>query len=237
VALRLKDFDAVTFDVYGTLIDWEPAIGAFLGKWAVRNSIAASEAELVKSFDKHRAQVQKDRPAHLYPEVLRRCLDRIAADFGTIASQADRDSFGLQPHEWPAFEDSHAGLKELQRHVKIGTLTNIDNASYRTSCKRMDIEFDVNVTAERVGAYKPDWPHFETGLADFKKMGIPLERILHVGQSPRADIVPANKLGLKCIWVNRPNRSLALGGEGSGGANPDLTVSTLSEMVAALQSE
>ena len=98
----------------------------------------------------------------------------------------------------------------------------------------MTVKFDIVVTAERVGAYKPSPEHFETALADLDAMGIARSRVLHVGQSLRADITPANKLGLKCVWINRPERLLGLSGEGAVEARPDLTVGSLAEMLEAI---
>lgn len=234
MTLRLSDFDAVTFDVYGTLIDWEPSIIAFLGDWATRDGVTAGDEDLLMAFDRARAEIQKIRPALLYPDVLRRCFARIAAEYGLTADDELREKFARSPHTWPAYADTHAGLSALQARAKIGALSNIDNASLKSSCRKMDIDFDIVITAERVGAYKPDWPHFNTGIADITALGIPRERILHVGQSLRADITPANKLGLKCAWIHRPGRLLGLSGEGAAEARPDLTVSTLAELVAAI---
>jgi 2-haloacid dehalogenase len=234
MTLRLSDFDALTFDVYGTLIDWEPGIVSFLEKWAERHSVSAPGRDLLMAFDRARAEIQKERPAHLYPEILRRCFDRIAKEFGVKAEASERDGFVSAPHRWPPYPDSHASLKALQARAKIGALTNIDEASFAITCRKLDFTFDVVVTAERVGAYKPDWPHFNTGIADLAKLGIPPARILHVGQSLRADVTPANKLGLKCAWVNRGDRLLGLSGEGAAEAKPDLTVSSMQELVDAL---
>jgi 2-haloacid dehalogenase len=234
MTLRISDFDAVTFDVYGTLIDWEPAIVAFLRQWSRRHGIDQKDTDLLMAFDRARADIQRQRPAHLYPEVLRRCFDRLCREFGVEASDGEREAFAAGPHTWPAYQDSHAGLASLQSRLKIGALSNIDNSSFESSCRHLNIVFDVVVTAERVGAYKPDWPHFHTALADLEAFGIPPARILHVGQSLRADITPANKLGLKCVWINRPGRFLGLSGEGAVEAKPDLIVATLSELVAAI---
>jgi 2-haloacid dehalogenase len=234
MSLRLSDFDAVTFDVYGTLIDWEPSIIAFLRRWAERNGVSAKGEELLMAFDRARAEIQKERPAHLYPDVLRRCFDRISREFGTAVDERERETFAAAPHTWPAYKDSLAGLKVLQARAKVGALSNIDNASFLSSCEKLGFTFDLVVTAERVGAYKPDWPHFNTAIADLAALGIPRERILHVGQSLRADVTPANKLGLKCAWINRPGRALGLSGEGAAEARPDLTVSSLAELVAAI---
>ncbi|OYR26001.1 HAD-IA family hydrolase [Brucella lupini] len=232
--LRLSDFDAVTFDVYGTLIDWEPSIVAFLSEWAGEVGVKASGEDLIMSFDRARAEIQKERPAHLYPEVLRRCFDRISGEFGVAVDAARREAFSKTPHQWPAYSDTSAGLKALQARARIGALSNIDNASLASSCKNMDIEFDIVVTAERVGAYKPSWEHFNAAIAELEGMGIPRERILHVGQSLRADITPANKLGLKSAWINRPQRLLGLSGEGAAEARPDLTVESLAELLKAI---
>ncbi|CAM3647076.1 Phosphoglycolate phosphatase [Bordetella sputigena] len=234
MTLRLSDFDAITFDVYGTLIDWEPSITAFLRGWAEENDIDADDEALVMAFDRARAEIQKERPAHLYPEVLSRCFDRICAEYAVAANPDRRRQFAASPHTWPAYADSHDGLMRLQRSARIGAFSNIDQASLNTSCQRLDFRFDLVVTAQRVGAYKPDWPHFDIGIGDLGRLGIPRERILHVGQSLRADITPANKLGLRCAWVNRPGRLLGLSGEGAAEARPDLTVSSLAELVAAL---
>lgn len=229
--LCLSDFDAVTFDVYGTLIDWEPSIIAFLSEWAAQARVKAGGKDLIMSFDRARAEIQKERPAHLYPEILRRCFDRISSDFRVPIDTACREAFSRTPHQWPVYADASAGLKALQARVKIGALSNIDNASFASSCKKLDIQFDIVVTAERVGAYKPSWEHFNTALTDLEAMGIPRERVLHAGQSLRADIAPANRLGLTCIWINRPERVLGLSGEGAEEARPDLTVTSLAELL------
>lgn len=234
MSIRLADFDAVTFDVYGTLIDWEPAIISLLKGWSERRRVVASEQDLLMAFDRARADIQKERPAHLYPDVLRRCFDCISNEFAAEVDPEARETFASSPHQWPAYVDSHAGLVQLQARAQIGALSNIDNASLSSSCKKLDIMFDLVVTAERVGAYKPDWPHFNTAIDELKARGIARERILHVGQSLRADITPANKLGLKCVWINRPNRALGSSGEGAAEARPDLTVASLAELVATI---
>lgn len=232
--LRLADFDAVTFDVYGTLIDWEPAIIQLLGDWAVAQGINAEGKELLMAFDRARAEIQKERPAHLYPEILRRCFSRICAEYSVPIDPVTREAFAATPHSWPSYPDSRDGLLALQAQAKIGALSNIDESSLCSSCAKLDFTFDLVVTAERVGAYKPDWPHFDTALAELAAQGIPRARILHVGQSLRADVTPANRLGLKSAWINRPNRLLGLYGEGAAEARPDLTVSSLTELVEVI---
>jgi 2-haloacid dehalogenase len=232
--LALSNFDAVTFDVYGTLIDWEPAIIAFLSDWARRNSLFTPGEELLMAFDRARTVIQTERPAHLYPDILRRCFDRICSEHGVEPDVATREAFAESPKTWPAYPDSHDGLVALQAQAKIGALSNIDNASLQASSNILGITFDLLVTAERVGAYKPDVPHFDTALTDLAAQGIRRERILHVGQSLRADVVPANRLGLASVWVHRPGRVMGL--SGAPDAKPDLTVSSLAELVELIGS-
>lgn len=232
--LRLSDFDAVTFDVNGTLIDWEPTISGFLLNWASRRDIAASGTDLIMSFDRARAAIQKERPAHLYPDVLRKCFDRISADYGVAVDPDDRQAFAATRLLWPAYTDAHEGLVQLQARAKIGAISNNDNASLAASASKLGITFDVVVTAERAGAYKPSPEPFEAALSDLNALGIPPARVLHVGQSLRADVTPANKLGLKCVWINRGDRLLGLSGEGAAEARPDLSVTSLAEMLRAI---
>lgn len=234
MTIKLSDFDAVTFDVYGTLIDWEPAIIGFLHGWARRNGLTAADQDLLMAFDRARADIQTERPAHLYPEVLRRCFDRLSGEFGVAVDVAERERFARAPHDWPAYADAHAGLVALARQAKVAALSNIDEASLASSCRKLDFRFDLIVTAERVGAYKPDTPHFHAAIAALGAIGIGRDRILHVGQSLRADIAPANRLGLTCAWINRPGRALGLSGEGAADAKPVLTASSLAELVAVI---
>ena len=164
--VRLDDFDAITFDVYGTLIDWEPSIIAFLANWAERYAIRTGGQDLLMAFDRARAEIQQAPPAHMYSEVLRRCFDRISADFKVPVDADQKAEFSRTPQSWLPYPDTSAGLKALQARAKIGALSNIDEASLVSSCTHMDFRFDLVITAERVGAYKPDAPHFTTAIAE-----------------------------------------------------------------------
>lgn len=232
--MKLSDFDAFTFDVYGTLIDWEPSIAAFLERWAKANGLTASSADLIDVYDTIRGPLQQERPGDLYPDILRGAFERLCRHYGVAVDMVLREELAAAPGTWPPFADTSAALKRLQAHGKLCALSNIDEASLAASCRKMDIQFDVAVTAERVRAYKPDLAHFHTALADLAALGIARDRILHVAQSLRADIVPANKLGLRCAWVHRPRGRLGLKGPGTEGAAPDLTVESLTALVAQL---
>ena len=232
--LSLTDFDAVTFDVYGTLIDWEPGIIDFLRAGLTKRPFPGQRRTCLWRSTGRVRRFRRGVPHIFIPKCYAAASSAFRRSSVFALDAAEREAFAATPHQWPAYPDSHVGLKALQAHVRVGALSNIDNASLESSCRKLDFRFDVTVTAERVGAYKPDMPHFQTGIADLVALGISHERILHVGQSLRADITPANRLGLKCAWINRPGRLLGLSGDGAEQAKPDLTVSSLQELVTAI---
>ena len=231
--LQAGDFDAVTFDVFGTLLDWEPEIVAFFADWLARHGVSAGPADLLDRYDRLRRPLQARRPALPYPEVLRQSFDAMAAELGVPADPDLRTAFGRIAEAHRPFADSAPALARLRsRGFLLGALSNIDEASLALAAAPLGVTFDVVVTAERVGAYKPDPAHFRAALDDLAARGVARGRVLHVAQSLRADIVPARRLGLRTVWVNRPGSRL--GRAGAEGARPDHEVSSLAELAEAL---
>lgn len=234
--LRAADYDALTFDINGTVLDWEPEIAGFLTRWAADAGVAMTREEALHLFDRVRQPLQEQRPALAYPEALKRALDAVAAEYGRQAGAGDREAFGQIAASHKPFPDSVAALADLRATgFRLGALSNIDEASFAGVTEAAGLRFDVAVTAERAGAYKPDHAHFKTALADLQAMGIPAGRVLHVAQSRRADIVPANALGLTCVWVDRPGHVFGRAGKGAETAKPDYTVNSLAELVALFE--
>lgn len=227
-----SDFDAVTFDVYGTLLDWEPDIAALLGRWAKDNNVNAAPETLLDLYDTLRRPLQDQRPALAYPEILARSLGAVAAQFDKSPSAEERQVFSESATSHPPFPDSADALRALKdKGFILGALSNIDNASFEKAMRKAGLAFDIVVTAERVGAYKPDHAHFRTALADLAARGIDKSRVLHVAQSRRADIVPANALGLRSVWVNRSGHLFGRTGDGAEKARPDWEVASMAELV------
>jgi len=201
--MNLTDFDALAFDCYGTLIDWESGIFNALEAWARPHGIEAGRDELLALFAGFESAREAARPARLYPDLLAQVLGDIAAHYGTTASAAEAAAFGASVKDWPAFPDSARALAYLKRHYKLVIVSNVDRASFRHSNDKLGVAFDAIVTAEDVGAYKPDRPHFDRALAALAAMGVPKEKVLHTAQSLTHDHVPAKALGLTTLWVNR----------------------------------
>ncbi len=227
------DYDAITFDVYGTLIDWEPTILDTLEGWAARNGVTATRDALLDAFDRARAHYQSLSPCRDYPRILRSAFAYIADEYGVVADPAEQRAFGGSVGDWPAYEDSTAALPRLKGHFTLGAYTNMDDASFAKSHARLGDCFEVIVTAERAQAYKPALRHFVLGLTDLAARDIPPERVLHVAQSLRADVRPANLLGQDVIWINRTGRGLGHTGFGAELAEPMASFTSMKEFVDA----
>jgi 2-haloacid dehalogenase len=226
-------YDAITFDVYGTLIDWEPSILDTLAGWAEAAGRGVTRAQLLDSFDRARAHYQALSPAPAYLEVLRSAYAYIANEFGLPIDKDAQAAFGNSVPSWKPYSDTLAALARLKRDYVLGALTNMDNASFAATHQRLEDAFEVIVTAERSGAYKPSLRHFVLGLTDLAARAIPPQRVLHVAQSLRADVRPANLLGLDIVWINRPERGLGHHGFGAELAVPMATFPSMAAFVEA----
>ena len=229
-------FDAVSFDVYGTILNWEPEIATFLQDWARNAGLDVTLPQLLETYDRLRQPLQDERPALRYPEVLMRTLDAMADAYEIDLAPERRKTFGGIAATHRPFDDSVQALDDLRAMgFKLAALSNVDEQSFDLVTSRAGISFDVVVTAERVGAYKPDHAHFWAALSDLRAMGIPMTRVLHVAQSRRADIVVANAIGLTSVWVNRPGHMFGRVGRGAEEAKPDYEVDSLAGVVKQLE--
>lgn len=209
--LDFSRFDALSFDCYGTLIDWEAGITAALRPWWERAGAALNDDDLLAAFSEIESVEQQAHPAP-YPEVLARVMRRLGERFGIPVSDDEAAAFGASVGSWPAFPDSPEALARLARRYRLIILSNVDRASFARSNERLGVTFDSIVTAEDVGSYKPDRRNFEALLRAAAGLGVPQERLLHVAQSLFHDHVPAKAIGLSTVWIDRRS--------GEGGATP-----------------
>ena len=212
--------DALTFDCYGTLIDWEAGILAGLRRVLARHGVAATDDELLEAYARAEADLEAG-PYRRYREVLGEGLRRVAHGQGVEATADEISEFGGSVGEWPAFPDSAAALGRLAKRFRLGVITNCDDDLFARSNRRLAVDFDWVVTAEQVVAYKPDPRNFEVALA---RIGLPRERILHVAQSLFHDHVPARRLGLATAWIDRRRGRAGFGATPPAEATPELVV-------------
>jgi 2-haloacid dehalogenase len=230
--LDLSAFDALSFDCYGTLIDWEAGIRSHLGAWALRHEVAATGDALIEAFGAAETQVELDDPALLYPQVLARTLRSIASRYEASVSEEEAEAFGASVPEWPAFPDSPDALAALGERYRLIILSNVDRASFAGSNRRLGVTFDAVVTAQDVGSYKPDARNFDALLAKAAEMGVRPGRLLHVAQSLYHDHVPAKRAGLPTVWVDRRRGHDGWGATPppQGDVVPDLVVGSMAEL-------
>jgi 2-haloacid dehalogenase len=201
--VNLRDFDALSFDCYGTLIDWEAGIAAVLGPWAREHGMGLDDEGLLTAYAGHEARAELDHPGEAYPDILARSFVATGAGLGVPVSAAEAQLLAVSVPDWPAFPDSHEALTSLAETFKLIILSNVDRGSFAASNVRLGVKFDAVVTAQDVGSYKPSYRNFEALLAKAREVGVGEGRLLHVAQSLFHDHVPAKELGLPTVWINR----------------------------------
>jgi 2-haloacid dehalogenase len=219
-ALDFDRFDVLTFDCYGTLIDWEAGILAALRAPLGAHGVAESDDDVLAAFARHEAEIEAG-PYRRYRDVLGEVLAAMVGHFGAEASAEERATFGGSVADWPAFPDSAAALAALHERFKLGVITNCDDDLFAASQRKLGVEFDYLVTAQQAKRYKPNPRGFELM---FERVGLPPARILHVAQSLYHDHVPAKRLGLSTVWVNRRAGKPGSGATPPAEATPDLVV-------------
>ena len=212
-------FEALTFDCYGTLIDWETGILAGLRRALGGLAVQPSDDELLERFGRAEAAAEAG-PYLRYREVLGRCLREVCRPDGVEPSEEGAAAFGGSVVDWPAFPDAATALARLKTRFRLGVITNCDDDLFAGSAARLGIEFDWIVTAQSIGSYKPDPRNF---IVAFERMGLLQERILHVAQSLFHDHVPAKRLGLSTVWIDRRHGRPGPGATPPADASPDAT--------------
>jgi putative hydrolase of the HAD superfamily len=196
-------YRALSFDCYGTLIDWETGIGAVLAPWAREQGLDTSDEELLLAYADNEAAVERETPAALYPDVLATAFRRTGEQLGAPVSDAWARRLGDSVPDWPAFPDSADALARLARHYELIILSNVHRAGFAGSNERLRGDFAAIITAEDVGAYKPAENHFRALDATLPRLGVERRALLHVAQSLFHDHVPARREGLPSVWINR----------------------------------
>ena len=201
--MDLTRFDALSFDCYGTLIDWEAGIAAVLRPWAVEAGLDRSDEDLLLAYAEHEAAVERETPTARYPAVLAAAFRRTGEAVGAPVSDEWARRLGRSVPDWPAFPDSAEALARLARRYALIIVSNVDRAGFAASNLRLRGDFAAIITAEDVGAYKPAEPHFRALDAALRDLDIDRGALLHVAQSLFHDHVAAKREGLPSVWIDR----------------------------------
>ncbi|MDT0443482.1 HAD-IA family hydrolase [Streptomyces johnsoniae] len=203
MSLDLTAFRVLSFDCYGTLIDWEQGISAVLAAWAREQGLGQGPETLLETYAGHEAAVMREYPTWRYPEVLAEAFTRTGSSLGTEVGREWAERLGGSVPDWPAFPDSADALARLRRHYDLVIVSNVHRDGFAGSNARLRGDFTRIITAEDVGAYKPADPHFEELDAALESLGHGRGQLLHVAQSLFHDHVPARRRGLASVWINR----------------------------------
>src|ERR671933_1545054 len=201
--LDLTKYQALSFDCYGTLIDWEAGIAAVLAPWAREQGLDLSNEDLLLAYADNEAAVERETPTALYPDVLATAFRRTGGRLQRPVSDEWAQRLGNSVPDWPAFPDSADALARLAKHYQLIILSNVHRDGFAGSNQRLRGQFAAVITAEDVGAYKPAENHFRALDATLPTLGVDRRGLLHVAQSLFHDHVPAWRQGLSSVWINR----------------------------------
>jgi 2-haloacid dehalogenase len=223
--------EVLTFDCYGTLIDWETGILSALRPVLRVHSVDVSDAQVLEQFAQLESTLESGdyRP---YREILKEVMIGLGRTFEFEPTPIELNSLATSVVEWPAFADSSAALHALKKRFKLGIISNIDDDLFAASNRRLGVTFDWVITAQQVHSYKPSTLNFEVAL---ERIGVPQDHLVHVAQSLFHDHVPAKSLGLTTVWVNRRAGKSGPGATPPANAQPDLEVPDLRTLASMLE--
>jgi 2-haloacid dehalogenase len=219
-------FEVLTFDCYGTLIDWEKGILEAVRDVFARHGVAASDEAILETYAELEAKYEQGDYLR-YRIVLRLVMTEMSLRFKFDAAPAELDCLSRSIGDWEPFPDTADALRRLAGKYKLAVISNVDDELFAMTAKRLGVGFDWVTTAERVRAYKPSLEMFEEAL---RLIGAPRERVLHVAQSVYHDIVPARSLGIAAVWVNRRAGRKGAGATPRAEAAADLEVHDLASL-------
>ncbi|MBE9193100.1 haloacid dehalogenase type II [Gloeocapsopsis crepidinum LEGE 06123] len=221
--INFNDYQALTFDCYGTLIDWESGILGVMKPILSAHGVEVDDREIIKYYSEFEPAIQQNGYIK-YREVLKKVVQKFGDRFDFVPTTTEIESLPESLQNWQPFPDTIKALQFLQQKYKLVIISNVDDDLFATTAKHLKVEFNEIITAEQAKSYKPSLNNFKLA---FSRIGIPQEQILHVAASLYHDIVPARSLGLTTVWVNR-------NAEASSNL-PDLEVPDLRSLVSLIE--
>ena len=231
--LDFTRFEILTFDCYGTLIDWEAGLLPALHRILSAHGKDIDDATLLKLYGDFE-QRSEQGPFRPYREVLQSVVRQFGAELGFTPTAEEMRSLPDSLPTWKPWPDTVAALRQLKTRFRLAILSNVDDDLFAGTRPQLGVEFDEVITAQQAQAYKPSLKLFELALS---RVNAPAHRVLHVGQSIYHDVIPAQALGLATVWVNRPSARPGVGAVKAAEAKPDLTVVSLADLVTAASVE
>jgi 2-haloacid dehalogenase len=231
--LDLSRFATLTFDCYGTLINWEDGIlrclNRILAAHGKDKNKGTDDATLLQLYGDFEASAEQGE-YRCYRDVLHSVVGQFGERFGFAPSDQEADSLAGSLKTWKPWPDTIAALRVLDTRFQLAIISNVDDDLFAATRPQLEVDFAQIITAQQARAYKPSLKIFELALS---RIGVPAHRVLHVGQSLYHDVIPAQSLGLATVWVDRPSARSGVGAVKAAEARPDLQVASLAEFAAA----
>ena len=228
--LDFSRFSVLTFDCYGTVIDWETGIFSALRPILVAHNKRLTDIALLELYSELELAAEQKQDFLNYRDVLESVVGGFGEQLGFAPSTAEMRSLPESLSNWQPFSDTVGALRALKQHYKLAVISNIDDDLFALTAPKLGVTFDYVITAQQARCYKPCRKIF--GLAR-ERMGVHPDKWLHVGQSIYHDVIPAQSLGISTVWVNRPSPGMGAGATKAVTGKPDLEVASLAELAAA----
>jgi 2-haloacid dehalogenase len=222
--MKFDRYKVLTFDCYGTLIDWESGLITALDRILDRYNIQLEKEKILELFAEFESQEEQQETFRNYREVLKNVVRKLGDRLRFKPTEEEINSLPESIKDWQPFPDTVEALGLLKQHFKLGIISNIDDDLFAATAKKLKIDFDWVITAQQVKSYKPSQQNFQIAL---NKIGLASDSILHVAQSLYHDVVPANALGLSTVWVNRRANKKGFGATKAAERKADLEVTDL----------
>lgn len=226
--LDFSPFEILTFDCYGTLINWEAGMLPILHQVLSAHGKDQDDATLLKLYGDFEL-AEEEGPFRRYRDVLSSVVRRFGQEFGFKPTTEEVQSLPDSLPSWKPWPDTLAALRQLKTRFRLAIISNVDDDLFAGTRPQLEVELDEVITAEQAKAYKPSMRIFELALS---RIAAPAHRVLHVGQSIYHDVIPAQALGLATAWVNRPSARPGVGAVKAAEATPDLTVTSVEELAS-----
>jgi 2-haloalkanoic acid dehalogenase type II len=235
--MHLTDYKALTFDCYGTLIDWESGMVAGLKGLTTKVSRPLTRNEILEAHARHESGQQRQTPTMRYSDILSVVYKRLAEEWGVAYTLEECEAYGRSVRDWPAFPDTPGALQYLKKFYKLIILSNVDNRTFSYSNQKLGVDFDAIYTAEDIGAYKPAAANFDYMLAHIGGLGLQKSDLLHTAESMFHDHEPANRYGLASCWIYRRHQQEGFGATMNPGDMPkyDFQFHSMAELAQAHQ--
>jgi 2-haloacid dehalogenase len=198
----------LSFDCYGTLVDWESGISKFLTAWLEKNNHKDSPDQILKLFGQYESEIQKQFPSDNYQNILAKVFNKFCDHYQIKSQKSDEENFAKSPGEWPLFGDTIESLQVLSKKFKLVILSNIDNKSIQKTVEKIGAEFAEIFTAEDIGTFKPSTNNFQYMLQKLEAKGFKKDEILHCSVSIYHDHIPAKSLGIDTCLITRANSNI-----------------------------